>query len=69
MGSCKKYSAEQNISINIQQIFLFQGDDKNDDKSKKKIPIRTIDLPIEANVCGLSPRDLDAAVEKEVCIV
>ncbi|KYQ55854.1 hypothetical protein ALC60_05135 [Trachymyrmex zeteki] len=41
------------------------GDDKNDDKSKKKIPIRTIDLPIEANVCGLSLRDLDAAVEKE----
>ncbi|TGZ48125.1 Uncharacterized protein DBV15_04389 [Temnothorax longispinosus] len=41
------------------------GDDKGDDKSKKKIPIRTIDLPIEANVCGLSPRDLDAAVEKE----
>ncbi|KAL0107035.1 hypothetical protein PUN28_015529 [Cardiocondyla obscurior] len=42
-----------------------EGDDKGDDKSKKKIPIRTVDLPIEANVCGLSQRDLDAAVEKE----
>ncbi|KAL6422244.1 hypothetical protein ACFW04_010921 [Cataglyphis niger] len=42
-----------------------EGDDKGDDKGKKKIPIRTIDLPIEANVCGLSPRELDAAVEKE----
>ncbi|XP_020293342.1 97 kDa heat shock protein isoform X2 [Pseudomyrmex gracilis] len=42
-----------------------EGDDKGDDKGKKKIPIRTIDLPIEANVCGLSARDLDAAVEKE----
>lgn len=26
------------------------------------------DLPIEANACGLSLRDLDAAVEKEVCM-
>lgn len=42
-----------------------EGDDKGDDKGKKKVPIRTVDLPIEANVCGLSPRDLDAAVEKE----
>ncbi|CAL1673105.1 unnamed protein product [Lasius platythorax] len=42
-----------------------EGDDKGDDKGKKKIPIRTVDLPIEANVCGLSLRDLDAAVEKE----
>ncbi|XP_029165256.1 97 kDa heat shock protein isoform X3 [Nylanderia fulva] len=41
------------------------GDDKGDDKGKKKVPIRTVDLPIEANVCGLSPRDLDAAIEKE----
>ncbi|XP_011685265.1 PREDICTED: heat shock 70 kDa protein 4L isoform X1 [Wasmannia auropunctata] len=41
------------------------GDDKGDDKSRKKIPIRTIDLPIEANVCGLTLRDLDAAIEKE----
>lgn len=42
-----------------------EGDDKGDDKGKKKVPIRTVDLPIEANICGLSPRDLDAAVEKE----
>ncbi|XP_011685266.1 PREDICTED: heat shock 70 kDa protein 4L isoform X2 [Wasmannia auropunctata] len=42
-----------------------EGDDKGDDKSRKKIPIRTIDLPIEANVCGLTLRDLDAAIEKE----
>ncbi|GAB1862009.1 Heat shock 70 kDa protein 4L [Camponotus japonicus] len=42
-----------------------EGDDKGDDKGKKKVPIRTIDLPIEANVCGLSTRDLDAAIEKE----
>lgn len=42
-----------------------EGDDKGDDKDKKKIPIRTVDLPIEANIYGLSQRDLDAAVEKE----
>ncbi|XP_026824176.1 97 kDa heat shock protein isoform X2 [Ooceraea biroi] len=42
-----------------------EGDDKGDDKGKKKIAIRTIELPIDANACGLSLRDLDAAVEKE----
>lgn len=47
-------------------FFLFQGDDKNEEKGKKKVSVRTIDLPIDANVCGLSLRDLDAAMEKEV---
>ncbi|XP_012234476.1 97 kDa heat shock protein isoform X2 [Linepithema humile] len=42
-----------------------EGDDKGDDKGKKKIPIRTVELPIEASVCGLSQQDLDNAVEKE----
>ncbi|XP_032675671.1 heat shock 70 kDa protein 4 isoform X1 [Odontomachus brunneus] len=41
------------------------GDDKGEEKGKKKIPVRTVELPIEANVCGLSLRDLDAAMEKE----
>lgn len=34
-------------------------------KSKKKVPVRTIDLPIEVHQCGLSERDLNAALEKE----
>ncbi|XP_011641017.1 heat shock 70 kDa protein 4 isoform X1 [Pogonomyrmex barbatus] len=57
-GSAPSYSS---------RIFSWfsSGDEKGDDKNKKKVPIRTIDLPIEANVCGLSPRDLDAAIEKE----
>ncbi|XP_032675672.1 heat shock protein 105 kDa isoform X2 [Odontomachus brunneus] len=42
-----------------------EGDDKGEEKGKKKIPVRTVELPIEANVCGLSLRDLDAAMEKE----
>ncbi|XP_076619211.1 heat shock protein 70Cb isoform X1 [Colletes latitarsis] len=42
------------------------GDDKGEDgKGKKKIPIRTITLPVEAYSCGLSQRDLDNAIEKE----
>ncbi|KAL2714577.1 97 kDa heat shock protein isoform X1 [Vespula squamosa] len=41
------------------------GEDKEDGKGKKKIPVRTIELPIEANVNGLSQRKLDAALEKE----
>lgn len=41
-----------------------EGDDK-EEKGKKKVSVRTIDLPIETNVCGLSLRDLDAAMEKE----
>ncbi|XP_076619212.1 heat shock protein 70Cb isoform X2 [Colletes latitarsis] len=43
-----------------------EGDDKGEDgKGKKKIPIRTITLPVEAYSCGLSQRDLDNAIEKE----
>lgn len=57
----------ENILVNIfDKLFLFQGDDKGEEKGKKKVPVRTVDLPIEANVCGLSLRDLDAAMEKEV---
>jgi hypothetical protein len=51
----------------FRESFLFQGDDK-DEKGKKKIAIRTVELPIETDICGLSVRDLDAAVEKEVCV-
>lgn len=49
-------------------ILLFlKGDDKNDEsKGKKKIPIRTIDLPVDMCEYGLSQRDLDTALEKEV---
>ncbi|KAF7388545.1 hypothetical protein HZH68_012487 [Vespula germanica] len=43
-----------------------EGEDKGEDgKGKKKVPVRTIELPIEANVNGLSQRKLDAALEKE----
>lgn len=45
---------------------MFQGDDKGEEKGKKKVSVRTVDLPIEANIYGLSLRDLDAAMEKEV---
>lgn len=48
---------------------MFQGEDKGEDgKGKKKVPVRTIELPIEANVNGLSQRKLDAALEKEVLL-
>lgn len=48
---------------------MFQGDDKGEDaKGKKKVPVRTIELPIEANVNGLSQRELDVALEKEVSL-
>ncbi|KAG7206377.1 hypothetical protein KM043_003742 [Ampulex compressa] len=43
-----------------------EGDDKAEDgKGKKKVPVRTIELPIETHSYGLSQRDLDAALEKE----
>ncbi|XP_033195781.1 heat shock protein 70Cb isoform X1 [Bombus vancouverensis nearcticus] len=46
--------------------WLSSGDDKNDEsKGKKKVPIRTIDLPVDMCEYGLSQRDLDAALEKE----
>ncbi|XP_076375782.1 heat shock protein 70Cb isoform X2 [Megalopta genalis] len=43
-----------------------EGDDKGEDsKSKKKIPIRTVDLPWETHGFGLSQQDLDSAQDKE----
>lgn len=43
-----------------------EGDDKGEDgKSKKKIPIRTIDLPWETHGFGFSQQDLDSAQDKE----
>ncbi|CAL7936427.1 unnamed protein product [Xylocopa violacea] len=46
------------------------GDDKNDEsKGKKKVPVRTIDLPVEIRGYGLSQRDLDAALEKEAKMI
>ncbi|XP_078047871.1 heat shock protein 70Cb isoform X2 [Augochlora pura] len=43
-----------------------EGDDKGEDgKTKKKIPIRTVDLPWETHGYGLSQQDLDAAHDKE----
>ncbi|KAI4493155.1 hypothetical protein M0802_009572 [Mischocyttarus mexicanus] len=42
------------------------GEDKGEDaKGKKKVPVRTIELPVEANINGLSQRELDIALEKE----
>ncbi|CAD1476099.1 unnamed protein product [Heterotrigona itama] len=50
--------------------WLSSGDDKNDEsKNKKKVPIRTIDLPVDMRECGLSQRDLDAALEKEAKMI
>lgn len=47
-----------------------ESDDKNDEnKGKKKVPIRTIDLPVEMREYGLSQRDFDAAVEKEAKMI
>ncbi|XP_031834751.1 heat shock protein 70Cb isoform X2 [Nomia melanderi] len=43
-----------------------EGDDKGEEnKGKKKIPIRTIDLPWETHGFGLSQQDLENAQEKE----
>ncbi|XP_043288353.1 heat shock protein 105 kDa isoform X2 [Venturia canescens] len=43
-----------------------EGDDKADDsKGKKKVPLRMVDLPVEARAGGLAQRDLDTAIEKE----
>lgn len=49
--------------------FLLQGDDKSsEDGKKKKNPSRTVELPIEARVAGLSQQELDTATEKEVSL-
>ncbi|KAK0166618.1 hypothetical protein PV327_004110 [Microctonus hyperodae] len=42
-----------------------EGDDKGDDKGKKKIPVRLVELPIEIHAGGLAQHELDAAIEKE----
>ncbi|XP_053598001.1 97 kDa heat shock protein [Microplitis demolitor] len=42
-----------------------EGDDKGEDKGKKKLPVRSIDLPIEIHAGGLSQNELDTAMEKE----
>nr|XP_034171697.1 97 kDa heat shock protein isoform X1 [Osmia lignaria]XP_034171698.1 97 kDa heat shock protein isoform X1 [Osmia lignaria] len=41
------------------------GDDKDENKGKKKVPVRNVELPVEVHGFGLSQRDLDAALEKE----
>lgn len=47
---------------------FFQGDDKAEEgKGKKKVPVRTVELPVEVHGFGSSQRDLDMAMEKEVC--
>ncbi|XP_017796871.1 PREDICTED: 97 kDa heat shock protein isoform X2 [Habropoda laboriosa] len=47
-----------------------EGDDKSDEnKGKKKVPVRTVELPVEVRGSGLSQRDLDAALEKECKMV
>lgn len=43
-----------------------EGDDKGEEgKSKKKVPIRTIDLPWETHGYGMTQQELDAAQDKE----
>ncbi|KAK2579751.1 hypothetical protein KPH14_011092 [Odynerus spinipes] len=42
-----------------------EGEDKEDTKAKKKVSVCTVELPIETNVCGLSQREIDAALEEE----
>ncbi|XP_012287319.1 97 kDa heat shock protein isoform X2 [Orussus abietinus] len=43
-----------------------EGDEKGDDgKGKKKVSIHMVDLPVEAQVYGLSHRDLENAMERE----
>ncbi|XP_017754764.1 PREDICTED: 97 kDa heat shock protein isoform X2 [Eufriesea mexicana] len=47
-----------------------EGDDKNDEsKGKKKVPVRTIDLPLEMREYGFSQRELDIAMEKEAIMI
>ncbi|XP_014473842.1 PREDICTED: 97 kDa heat shock protein isoform X2 [Dinoponera quadriceps] len=59
----KKDKSDQDAQAN--EPPATEGDDKGDEKGKKKVSVRTVDLPIEANICGLSLRDLDSAMEKE----
>ncbi|XP_076175482.1 heat shock protein 70Cb isoform X2 [Ptiloglossa arizonensis] len=43
-----------------------ETEDKGDEgKSKKKVPVHTIDLPVESYACGLPQHELNAALEKE----
>ncbi|XP_051171051.1 97 kDa heat shock protein isoform X2 [Leptopilina boulardi] len=42
-----------------------EGDEKEDGKNRKKVPVRTIELPIELHNGGLSQKEIDAATEKE----
>ncbi|XP_043476010.1 97 kDa heat shock protein isoform X2 [Leptopilina heterotoma] len=42
-----------------------EGDEKEDGKNKKKIPVRTIELPIDVHNNGLTQKEIDAATEKE----
>ena len=43
----------------------FKGEEKAEE-SKGKVKVRYVDLPIEIRSYGLSSKDLDAALEKEV---
>ncbi|OAD58715.1 Heat shock 70 kDa protein 4L, partial [Eufriesea mexicana] len=53
-----------------QQQNNMDGDDKNDEsKGKKKVPVRTIDLPLEMREYGFSQRELDIAMEKEAIMI
>ena len=43
-----------------------EGDDKAEEgKGKKKVPVRTVELPVEVHGFGSTQRDLDMAMEKE----
>lgn len=43
---------------------MFQGDEKGDEKGKVKV--RHVDLPIESRGYGLSQKEFDNALEREV---
>ncbi|XP_034934866.1 heat shock 70 kDa protein 4L isoform X2 [Chelonus insularis] len=46
-----------------------EGEDKAEDKNKKKVPVRHIELPVEIQAGGLPQEQLHLAIEKEAKMV
>lgn len=56
--------------VNRSPLFQDNADDKKDkSKDKKKVVIKTIELPIDAQTHGFSQQELNGYVEAEVSIV
>lgn len=54
--------------MNCLHLFQENGDDKKDkSKDKKKVVVKTVELPIEAQTHGYSQSELNSYMEQEVC--